>query len=41
MENLTHFPKEQVEEVLSLVSELMPLLSKGVSCIFVTHGMSG
>lgn len=30
MENLAHRPKEQVEEALSLVSELMPPLPKGM-----------
>jgi E3 ubiquitin-protein ligase TRIP12 len=30
MENLAHRPKEQVEEALSLISELMPPLPKGV-----------
>lgn len=29
MENLAHRPKEQVEEALSLISELMPPLAKG------------
>ena len=31
MENLAHRPKDQVEEALSLISELMPPLSKGLS----------
>lgn len=31
MENLAHRPKDQVEEALSLVSELMPPLPKGMS----------
>jgi E3 ubiquitin-protein ligase TRIP12 len=31
MENLAHRPKEQVEEALSLVSELLPPLPKGKS----------
>jgi E3 ubiquitin-protein ligase TRIP12 len=31
MENLAHRPKDQVEEALSLVSELMPPLPKGTS----------
>jgi E3 ubiquitin-protein ligase TRIP12 len=31
MENLTHRPKDQVEEGLSLISELMPPLPKGTS----------
>lgn len=31
MENLAHRPKDQVEEALSLISELMPPLPKGVS----------
>ena len=35
MQNLAHRPKEQVEEVLSLVSELMPPLPKGESVSFV------
>lgn len=30
MENLAHRPKDQVEEALSLVSELMPPLTKGM-----------
>ena len=30
MENLAHRPKEQIEEALSLVSELMPPLPKGM-----------
>ena len=30
MENLAHRPKEQVEEALSLISELMPPLPKGM-----------
>ena len=36
MENLAHRPKDQVEEALSLVSELMPPLPKGMylSCLF-------
>ena len=34
MENLSHRPKEQVEEALSLISELMPPLPKGKSCLF-------
>lgn len=29
MQNLAHRPKEQVEEALSLISELMPPLPKG------------
>lgn len=33
MENLAHRPKDQVEEALSLVSELMPPLPKGL-CTF-------
>lgn len=36
MENLAHRPKDQVEEALSLVSELMPPLPKGASiCVSV------
>lgn len=31
MENLAHRPKDQVEEALSLISELMPPLPKGLS----------
>lgn len=34
MENLAHRPKEQVEEALSLISELLPPLPKGM-CHFV------
>ncbi len=30
MENLAHRPKEQIEEALSLISELMPPLPKGM-----------
>lgn len=30
MENLAHRPKEQVEEALGLISELLPPLSKGI-----------
>jgi E3 ubiquitin-protein ligase TRIP12 len=38
MENLAHRPKEQVEESLSLVSELMPPLPKGMMvCLFTFH----
>jgi E3 ubiquitin-protein ligase TRIP12 len=33
MDNLAHRPKDQVEEALGLVSELMPPLPKGMSCI--------
>lgn len=33
MENLAHRPKDQVEEALSLVSELLPPLPKGVFAI--------
>ena len=29
MQNLTHCPKDQVEEVLSLIAELLPPLLKG------------
>lgn len=46
MENLAHRPKDQVEEALSLISELMPPLPKGspidhfISCrdLQLTHG---
>lgn len=40
MDNLAHRPKEQVEEALSLVSELMPPLPKGLSCLCVLHGVN-
>ena len=33
MENLAHRPKDQVEEALSLISELLPPLPKGLSCM--------
>ena len=36
MENLAHRPKEQVEEALSLISELLPPLPKGMFPILVT-----
>lgn len=37
MENLAHRPKDQVEEALSLVSELLPPLPKGKIFISVCH----
>lgn len=38
MENLAHRPKDQIEEALSLISELMPPLPKGQSS-FVCYGV--
>jgi E3 ubiquitin-protein ligase TRIP12 len=35
MENLAHRPKDQVEEALSLVSELLPPLPKGILLCFM------
>lgn len=37
MDNLAHRPKDQVEEALSLISELMPPLPKGTSYKCVAH----
>lgn len=37
MENLAHRPKDQVEETLSLVSELMPPLPKGTCVSFLSR----
>ena len=34
MENLAHRPKDQVEEALSLISELMPPMPKGMSLFY-------
>ena len=36
MENLAHPPKDQVEEALSLISELLPPLPKGLSRYVIT-----
>lgn len=40
MENLAHRPKEQVEEALSLVSELLPPLPKGAQKDSVSRHIS-
>lgn len=40
MDNLAHRPKDQVEEALSLISELLPPLPKGEVVRFMSHRFS-
>jgi len=40
MDNLAHRPKDQVEEALSLISELLPPLPKGEVVCFMSHRFS-